>query len=125
MTLFRSWFPSKSVDSSLEARVTRAFSDGYLLAMQEGMKQLSESIRNAAIEESLTRLEPMIAERATALGNFRARETQELLAKRAEFQRKHDASRSAADLERYANYLQTLDWVLNANGLHPHQPVSQ
>ena len=79
MTLFRSWFPSKSVDSSLEARVTRAFSDGYLLAMQEGMKQLSESIRNAAIEESLTRLEPMIAERATALGNVRARETQELL----------------------------------------------
>ena len=134
-TLLRSWFPSKNLEplrvivemptpvpeAEMPGDYQRGFADGYCEAMRQGLPALAQRVRDQAIEEALTRLEPAIIQRAEGLGGVRVRETIELMKKQEEFSVKRQAAKDVQEQVKYDHYLTALGWMLNANGLYPHQ----
>lgn len=108
-----------------------AFSRGYQIAwetmwpiMADGVQNLRSVIEQKAIEETLTRLDPLIAERAGQLGVIRPQAIQTVLQKQTEFQQKRETAKSVGEQEKYDHYLTAMEWFLHADGLHSNQPAA-
>mgnify|MGYP001562064786 CR=1 FL=1 len=101
----------------------QAFNHGYCLAMSQGLAQLQQKIFDASVEESLKRMDAVVEERAKRIGAANPRQVMELQQKQSEFKQKLFQSRTPDQRAKYTYYLETLEWVLNANGVHQNQPA--
>ena len=109
-----------------------AFAKGYEKAwesmwpvMLDGVQKVKQSIERQAIDATVSRLDQTVLQRAEELGHVNARSISVIRDKRAEFLHKRAQAQEKSDRQKYDCYLEALDWMLNANSLHPHQPVSQ
>ena len=109
-----------------------AFSKGYEKAwesmwpvMLDGVQKVKQSIERQAIDATVSRLDETVFQRAEELGHVNARSISVIREKRAEFLHKRTQTKEKTDREKYDHFLEALDWMLNANSLHPHQPASQ
>ena len=99
-----------------QLRDTLQFTNGYLLAMSQGVADLEEKLLNQAAEAMVSQLEETILKRAESLGHTQVRDTQALLKKREEFTAKLAAATTDADRMKYTYYLEALKWMLPTNG---------
>lgn len=108
--------PPSDALTAQQLRDTLQFTNGYLLAMSQGVSELEERLLTQAAEQMLTQLEETILKRAESLGHQQVRDTNALLKKREEFTAKLAAATTDADRAKYTYYLEALKWMLPTNG---------
>ena len=97
--------------AALDALWIAGYSQGFAHAMQGGALALRETIRTAAIEETLQNLAPTHV--LYTASNATLRPVVELLKKREELTTRATESRGAEG-EKYKHYVVALDWALSA-----------
>ena len=109
-----------------------AFAKGYEKAwesmwpvMLDGVQKVKQTIEQQAIDATVDRLDETVLQRAEALGHMNVRSLTVIREKRAEFLHKRTQSQDRQIIAKYDYYLEALDWMLNADGLRPHQSVSE
>ena len=111
----------------------RTWEDGFQAGYQQAYQklpalhqQVQETIRTQAIEETLARLEPVIAKRVEEVKKANLQSIQSLLQKREQFLRKSLSVTNPTEKQKYVNYLEALDWMLHApDSVHSNESLSQ
>ena len=86
--------------------------------MQEGVLKSRQALHDAAVEETLARLDSVIASRLEATGQASLRPVAELLSKQEQFQIAFQAATTPEERRKYECYLTAIGWSLN--GDRPH-----
>ena len=120
--LIRSVWPSPSKKSE---GFVEGVAVGYRMAwdtmfplMQEGVVKSRQAIHDAAVEETLARLDSLIASRLEAAGNAQFRPVADLLSKQEQFQIAYRASSTPEERLKYEHYLTAIGWSLNGDRAH-------
>ena len=86
--------------------------------MQEGVLKSRQALHDAAVEETLARLDSVIASRLEATGQASLRPVAELLSKQEQFQIAFRASQTPEERLKYEHYLTAIGWSLNGDRAH-------
>ena len=120
--LIRSVWPSPSKKSE---GFVEGVAVGYRMAwdtmfplMQEGVVKSRQAIHDAAVEETLTRLDSLIVSRLEAVGKAQFRPVADLLSKQEQFQIAYRASSTPEERLKYEHYLTAIGWSLNGDRAH-------
>ena len=96
-----------------------AFGQGYSKAwdsirplMDQGIDKIKETIRNEEIEASIPRIDHVVSQRLTDLGELDLLEIHKVDEKRREFILKREKAVALDEKQKYSNYLHVLDWML-------------
>ena len=118
----RSLWPSPSKKSETFqdgfAAGYRAAWDTMLPLMQEGVLKSRQALHDAAVEETLARLDSVIASRLEATGQASLRPVADLLSKQEQFQIAFRASQTPEERLKYEHYLTAIGWSLNGDRAH-------
>ena len=96
----------------------RAAWDTMLPLMQEGVVKSRQAIHDTAVEETLARLDSLIASRLDAAGQVSLRPVADLLSKQEQFQIAFRASQTPEERLKYEHYLTAIGWSLNGDRAH-------
>lgn len=83
--------------------------------MRDGVLKMKDAIRDQAIDETLEGLESTILRRIEDCGNSELQSVNSVLAKKKDFEIKLNNSKSEDERNKYKNYIETINWVLNGN----------
>ena len=116
---------ARAVKTLNQEALTQAILTGYRLAwdtmlplMQEGVVKSRQAIHDAAVEETLTRLESVIASRLDAVGKSQFRPVAALLSKQEQFQIAREAATTPEERLKYDHFLTAIGWSLNGDRAH-------
>src|SRR3990167_3794004 len=128
MKLFKWFFQSKSKDSfppdqmRFESVWMNGFSSGFDKAwdvmapiMVDSIKKAENKIRSKAIDDTLGNLESTIISRIEKSGLVDLKSANSVLSKRKEFEVKLIQSKTEASKQKYNNYIEVIDWILNGD----------
>ena len=111
-------WPSKKSSGVFED----GFAAGYQAAwetmlplMQEGGAKSRQAIHDLAVEETLKRLDPLIAERLKETNRATLRPVAELISKYKQFQQALKAAETPEERAKYEHYLTAMTWSLNGD----------
>ena len=86
--------------------------------LQEGVGKSRQAIHDAAVEDTLARLDSVIAERLVAAGKASLRPVADMLSKQEQFQIAFRASQTPEERLKYEHYLTAIGWSLNGDRAH-------
>ena len=92
--------------------------------MQEGVERSRDAVRDAAIGETLARLDSLIEQRLLQAGKLQLKTTAALLSKQEQFQIAFNVAKSPEEKAKYEHYLTCLTWALDGHDLHPNESAA-
>ena len=100
-----------------------AFQSGFSKAceslpiLKDGIEKVKEVIKQDAIDSTISNLEGVISKRIDKAGLVHIKSNNNVLAKREQFVKLRDTSKTEQDKTKFSAYISTLDWVLNGDVL--------
>ena len=83
--------------------------------MQEGVTKSRQAIHDLAVEETLKRLDVIIAERLKETNRATLRPVAELISKYKQFQQSVKTAETPEEKSKYEHYLTAITWSLNGD----------